>query len=64
MHNLADFSIPFRLCALSFVLLLQLWVGWTFMSSQMERESEGSQAPKTVNAPKAGGMYLHDQFSQ
>ena len=39
-----------RICALSFVLLLQLWVGWTFLSNQMERA--GGSGSATVAEPK------------
>lgn len=54
-----------RLCALSFVLLLQLWVGWTFLSSQMERAGTGAVEVKpklkTGREGRAGktktGMY-------
>lgn len=45
-----DLTEPiYRLCGLSFILLLQLWVGWTFLSSQMERAGavEGKPKPKT-----------------
>ena len=30
-------SPPSRLLGLTFILLLQLWIGWTFLNSQMER---------------------------
>lgn len=44
----------YRLCALSFVLLLQLWVGWTFLSSQLERTGSVPVETKPPKAPKTG----------
>lgn len=49
-----------RVCALSFVLLLQLWVGWTFLHSQMERAGSSSGSGTVTSAeskpkqPKTG----------
>lgn len=43
-----------RLCALGFILLLQLWVAWTFFSNQMERGGAvtGEVKPKLKTGKK------------
>ena len=40
-----------RLCGLGFVVLLQLWVGWTFMNKLMQR-SDGSSTEVKPIRPK------------
>ena len=46
-HTVAhsELCLPCRLGGLVFVLAIQVWVGWTFLSSQWERASRETQQP-------------------
>ena len=48
-------SILCRLFGLSFILLLQLWVGWTFLHYQMERSDDKHKQGASSAAADSGG---------
>ena len=57
MHTFIVVCVYGRLFGLSFILFLQLWVGWTFLHYQMERSDKQKQGSTSAADSTAIGQY-------